>query len=248
MADDDICRLVDEFARLIQEGIPDLVCMENVPGLKRNQSFHTLLERLQNLNYSVHHEIIDFHSYGVPQHRKRLVLIASRAGTVSFSEPRNNSANIADYIGDLHPIAAGETSSQDSAHTSLPLSPRNLQRMRQSRPGGTWKDWDESLTSPCHRRSYYPAPFGRMKWDAPTPTITTQFCYYSTGRFGHPVQDRAVSIREAALLQTFPHNYQLIEPEGEISIRQLARQIGNAVPVRIGEMIGTSLINTTAYA
>ncbi len=108
----------------------------------------------------------------------------------------------------------------------MPLSSRNLRRIRQSRPGGSWKDWDEYLVNPCHTATYYPAPYGRLRWDAPAPTITTQFCYYSTGRFGHPEQDRAISVREGALLQTFPADYDLIEGDDPFLICNLARHIG----------------------
>ena len=87
-----------------------------------------------------------------------------------------------------------------------------------------------------------------MAWGQPAPTITTQFCYYSTGRFGHPTQDRAVSVREAALLQTFPADYELVDPEARLPIRRLARHVGNAVPVKIGELIGVSLAKAATHA
>ena len=125
----------------------------------------------------------------------------------------------------------------------MPLSETNRSRIRQSKPGGSWHDWEAHLVSKCHTKAYYPAPYGRMRWDAPAPTITTQFCYYSTGRFGHPTQHRAISVREGALLQTFPPDYALIEsPDPAPPIHKLARQIGNAVPVKIAQAIGRSLM------
>ena len=240
------CVLVDEFARLVREGTPDLVSMENVPGLAKHQSFDALLELLRNLDYHISHDIIDFHRYGVPQHRRRLVMVASRQGPAVLPEPTNDTGNVADFIGGLPPLAAGDTSATDPAHTTLPLSPTNLERIRQSRPGGTWKDWNKTLVNPCHKRAYYPAPYGRMQWDRPAPTITTQFCYYSTGRFGHPTQDRAISVREAALLQTFPADYEFVDPVARLPICKLARQVGNAVPVKVGELIGASLRSAVA--
>lgn len=235
------CELVDEFARLVREGIPDLVSMENVPGLAKHDSFHDLLRLLNDLEYEVDFDVLNFHQHGVPQRRRRLIMVASRRGPVLLPEPSGDAKNVDDFIHNLDPIDAGQTSSVDPAHTVLPLSPTNLARIRQSKPGGTWKDWDEALVNPCHTRAHYPAPYGRMHWDQPAPTVTTQFCYYSTGRFGHPSQDRAISIREAALLQTFPDNYELVDPEAAIPIHKLARHVGNAVPVKIGELIGTSL-------
>ncbi len=247
-AADDDCELVDEFARLVREGTPDLVSMENVPGLARHPSFDALLELLRDLGYRVDHGIINFHRYGVPQRRRRLVLVASRRGPVALPEPGKDAGNVADFIGGLPPIAAGETSFGDPAHTALPLSSANLERIRQSRPGGTWKDWSKALVNPCHERAHYPSSYGRMRWDEPAPTITTQFCYYSTGRFGHPTQDRAVSVREAALLQTFPADYELVDPDADTPVRKLARHVGNAVPVRIGALIGSSLTRAAAHA
>lgn len=238
---DDSCQLVGEFARLVREGTPDLVSMENVPGLSKHDSFRDLLKLLQDLDYYVDHDVINFHQYGVPQRRRRLVMVASRRSTATLPEPSETTTVVADFITDLHPIAAGQTATADPAHTTLPLSPTNLKRIQQSKPGGTWKDWEDSLINPCHKRAHYPAPYGRMQWDQPAPTITTQFCYYSTGRFGHPTQDRAISVREAALLQTFPADYMLVDPDAETLIRKLARHVGNAVPVKIGELIGSSL-------
>lgn len=237
----DNCELVGHFSRLIQEGTPDVVSMENVQGLAKHESFLYLLSVLDDLNYDVDFGILNFFQYGVPQRRRRLVMIASRQGQVRLPKPTVYTKNVADYIRDLNPISAGETSSTDPAHASLPLSTTNLARIRQSKPGGSWKDWDKNLVNACHTRAYYPAPYGRMQWDQPAPTITTQFCYYSTGRFGHPAQDRAISVREAALLQTFPPDYELVDPNADLTIRKLARHVGNAVPVKIGEHIGNSL-------
>ena len=237
----DRCELVSEFARLIQEGLPDFVFMENVPGLSRHYSFGNLLELLQNLNYFVNCAVLNFHDFGVPQRRKRLVLLASRLESVPLPNPTFLGQSVADLIEHLPPIEAGQTSPMDTAHTTLPLSRTNLRRIRQSKPGGTWKDWDETLVNPCQKRAHYPASYGRMQWEHPAPTITTQFCYYSTGRFGHPVQDRVISVREAALLQTFPKHYELVDPNSDLRVSNLARQVGNAVPVKIGELIGTSI-------
>ena len=239
--DTEDCELIGEFSRLIQEGKPDLVSMENVQGLRKHDSFLDLLGLLSELEYDVDYDVLNFYRYGVPQRRRRLVMIASRRGPALLPAPLDETKKVSDFIDGLQPICAGETSLDDRAHTCLPLSSTNLSRIRQSKPGGNWKDWDENLINPCHARAYYPASYGRMQWDKPAPTITTQFCYYSTGRFGHPTQDRVVSVREAALLQTFPAHYDLVNPDSEFTIRKLARHVGNAVPVKIGELVGYSL-------
>ena len=235
------CSLVDEFARLIQESRPDFVSMENVPGLSKHQTFNNFLATLYELAYRYAYGILSCLDYGVPQNRKRLVLLASRLGTISLPRPTNRIMTVEDFIRDLPSVEDGEASSDDPAHVTLPLSIQNKRRIRQSKPGGSWRDWDSHLVNPCHRKAHYPASYGRMIWNAPAPTITTQFCYYSTGRFGHPDQDRTISVREAALLQTFPVHYALTDQEQPLVIRRAARHIGNAVPVQFAQALGQSI-------
>ena len=239
------CELLVEFARLVREGTPHLVSIENVPGIVKHLSFSKLLRTLRSLNYNVDFDVVNFKQYGVPQNRRRLVLIASRIGSAKIPTPSGDTKNVADFIRDMPPIKAGQNCSEDSAHVTLPLSPTNLSRIQQSKPGGTWRDWDDALVNRCQKTAHYPGPYGRMCWDKPAPTLTTQFCYYSTGRFGHPVQNRTISIREAALLQTFPHDYKFVDPSSTLQINKLARHVGNAVPVKVGELIGRSLLNAT---
>ena len=232
------CSLVSEFARLVREGKPDLVSMENVSGLTKHPAFDDLIETLTALDYEIDHSIVSCERYGVPQRRRRLVLLASRRGPVSLPQWNASPPTVGDCIRGLPAIEDGDACSDDPAHATMPLSPTNRERIAQSKPGGSWADWDERLVNECHRNAHYPAPYGRMRWDDLAPTITTQFCYYSTGRFGHPEQNRAISVREGALLQTFPRDYVLVDEENPATIRELARQIGNAVPVNLGRAIG----------
>jgi DNA (cytosine-5)-methyltransferase 1 len=120
-----------------------------------------------------------------------------------------------------------------------------MQRIRASKPGGTWRDWESSLVAKCHRKKKgktYPSVYGRMEWDAPSPTITTQFFGFGNGRFGHPKQNRAISLREGAILQSFPENYRFAQADGEYPMKTIGRLIGNAVPVRLGQAIGKSIL------
>lgn len=234
------CSLVGEFERLVREGTPDFVSMENVPGLAKHAAFRSFVESLQALDYHVSHEVVPCHRFDIPQRRRRLVLLASRHGPLSLSESAANPPTVHDCIGDLPAIRDGSVSREDPAHVAMPLSPTNRARIAHSKPGGTWKDWPEDLVSPCHRKAHYPAPYGRMRWDDLAPTITTQFCYYSTGRFGHPEQNRAISVREGAILQTFPDDYALQDVDNPLRVRDLARQIGNAVPVKLALAIGAA--------
>jgi DNA (cytosine-5)-methyltransferase 1 len=239
--------LVADFGRLIREVKPDFVTMENVPQLLDHSVFKDFVHSLDG--YSQWWDVVECAHYGVPQTRKRLVLLASRLGPISLIPKTSidqGSTTVRHAISHLGPIAAGESDSTDALHSACSLSPLNLQRIRASIPGGTWRDWDDSLIASCHQKKSgetYPSVYGRMEWDAPAPTITTQCFGYGNGRFGHPDQDRAISLREAAMLQTFPDTYRFL-PEGEkASFSVLGRLIGNAVPVRIGEVLAETLLS-----
>jgi len=243
--------LVADFARLIDEARPDLVTMENVPQLLDHPVFTRFVQSLSG--YKTWHKVIECADFGVPQTRKRLVLLASRLGAINLSmscflnEQRRPTVRSA--ISHLPHLSAGQTDTRDSLHSACRLSPLNLRRIRASKPGGTWRDWDHSLVAKCHRKKTgdtYPSVYGRMEWDAPAPTITTQCFGYGNGRFGHPEQNRAITLREAAVLQTFPENYRFV-PHGErVRFNVLGRLIGNAVPVRLGEVVARSFLEHVA--
>lgn len=238
--------LVSEFGRLIEDAQPEFVTMENVPQLQNHNVFREFLEKLEG--YSIWHAIVDCSSYGVPQTRKRLVLLASRIGQINLIPPTSvdrQQATVRKAIEHLPRLSAGEGDLKDSLHVASRLSDLNLRRIIASKPGGTWRDWDKSLLAKCHVKDTgktYPSVYGRMDWEAPAPTITTQCFGYGNGRFGHPEQNRAISLREAAILQTFPENYRFLAPDEPISFAKLGRLIGNAVPVRMGEVVAQSLI------
>lgn len=235
--------LVSDFGRLVVESEPDLVTMENVPQLLDHEIFERFLETLRE--YHVWYATVQCAHYGVPQTRKRLVLLASRLGPIEIAPPvrHDKPVTVRSAISHLLPISAGDADPSDATHSASSLSDLNLRRIRASRPGGTWRDWDESLVAECHKGKSgetYPSVYGRMKWDAPSPTITTQSFGYGNGRFGHPEQDRAISLREAALLQTFPESYRFLKDGEKARYSVLGRLIGNAVPVRLGEVIAES--------
>ena len=239
------CSPVDEFSRLVEEGKPDIISIENVPGLIKHEAFQRFVSLLKNLNYAVSHDVIACREYGIPQTRQRLVLLASRRDVLpapKLPKPNGEIKTVLDAIGHLSNVRTGISATHDPEHVSLPLTERNLRRIQQSRPGGTWNDWDDKDVNACHRKSYYPASYGRMSWDRPAPTITTQFCYYSTGRFGHPEQDRTITIREAALLQTFPEHYTFFNKSQPLPIAKIAKHIGNAVPVELARAIGNTIM------
>lgn len=238
--------LVTDFGRLVKETQPEFVTMENVPQLLDHPVFEDFKIKLKG--YEIWQGIIDCTHYGIPQTRRRLVLLASRLGALELVQPdlpRQRNKTVREAISHLPALAAGDSNADDALHVSSSLSDLNLRRIRASKPGGTWRDWDDSLIAECHRKSSgqtYPSVYGRMEWDAPAPTITTQCFGFGNGRFGHPEQDRAISLREAAILQTFPDDYRFLAPGERVSFNSLGRLIGNAVPVRIGEVVAESLL------
>ena len=240
-------RLVEDFARIAVGVRPDVVSMENVPALRHHPVFQDLVSQLRAAGYSVWCDVVDCSRYGTPQKRKRLVVLASLREGIRLTEPTHDSATtVRDAIGKLGPIAAGETSESDPLHRSAALSNLNLRRLRATPEGGSWKDWPEEIRLACHRKASgrsYPSIYGRLSWNEPAPTLTTQFHTLGTGRWGHPEQDRALSLREGALLQGFPADYAFTDPSSAVGIGETAKHIGNAVPVPLGRAIGVSLLS-----
>lgn len=239
--------LLYAFLDHIRNVNPEIVSMENVPALRHELVFQDFITELETLGYRVSYRVVDASDYGVAQRRKRLLLLASRLGEINLIEPthRENKVTVQEVIGGLPVIGQGETHTEDLLHRAAGLSEINLQRIRASLPGGTWRDWNEELLPECYRRESgqtYSSVYGRMRFDDVSPTLTTQFNRYGTGRYGHPTQDRAISLREGAMLQSFPQDYEFVQDEN-YNITDVARQIGNAVPVRLGEIIGISIIN-----
>lgn len=240
--------LLRSFIELVKDVKPHIVSMENVPNLKKHDIYFEFLNKLRRYGYSVTSEIVYCPDYGIPQNRRRLVLLASRLGKIELAPKTHFKPNYKttfETIGKLEKIKAGEVSKKDPLHRSSSLGEKNLKRIRQSKPNGTWRDWDYDLILNCHKKESgksYPSVYGRMGWSQPSPTITTQFYNFGTGRFGHPEQDRAISLREGALLQTFPQSYKFVDTNNNINFTSIAKYIGNAVPVKLGEVIGNSII------
>lgn len=236
--------LLYHFSRLIREVKPELVTMENVPDVIKHQVYQDFVNELEILGYFVSAQEVACIQYGVPQTRKRHVVLASRIGRVSLiASTHDKPVTVKEIIGNLEHLKAGEKSAQDPLHIAANLSEINMKRIQASKQGGTWRDWPEELRAECHKKPSgrsYPAVYGRMEWDKPAPTMTT-LCYgYGNGRFGHPEQDRGISLREAALFQTFPENYQFVSNTLPVGFKSVGKMIGNAVPVRLGEIIGES--------
>ncbi len=241
--------LVPKFAELATKIRPDFITMENVPALikyKNGSVFSVFLKCIEDAGYSVQWSIAKCEEFGVPQKRRRLVVVASKDFKLSPLKPTHDSSTtVREAIGWLPEIRAGQVNESDPLHVSSSLTDINLKRIRTSKPGGTWRDWPEVLRAECHKRpsgKTYPGVYARMSWDEPSPTMTTQCYGYGNGRFGHPEQDRAISLREAAILQSFPPDYEFFSPNKKSSFKEVGRWIGNAVPVKLAEAIGTLIL------
>ena len=248
--------LLDEFGRLVEEVQPDIVTMENVPQIlkfKLRNVFQQFVEKLESNGYSVTYKVVFCPDYGIPQTRKRLVLLASKHGKIELIPPTHSVENyvtVKDVIGDLPAIEAGQRDPNDALHKARALTPLNLQRINATPVNGSWSDWPEELKLECHKRNSgksFGSVYGRMDWNKPAPTMTTQCTGLGNGRFGHPEQNRAISLREAALIQTFPRNYHFFVDEKSVSTTLASRYIGNAVPPKLGEIIGKSIKQHLKY-
>jgi DNA (cytosine-5)-methyltransferase 1 len=248
--DDPRWKLLYSFSKLIKEVKPEIISMENVPLLKNfknGEVFSDFVDSLKALGYHISYGIFNAQDYGVPQRRKRLILLGSIHGEITMIPPTHSPANyvtVKDAIGDLPPINDGEADKNDNLHKSRKLNDLNKRRIQATTEGGSWKDWDEALKLDCHKKvggEVYRSVYGRMKWNEVAPTMTTYCIGLNNGRFGHPEQDRAISLREAAIFQSFPRNYKMIDPKVSLSTANIAKHIGNAVPVLLGEAIAKSI-------
>lgn len=244
---DERWKLLTHFQRLAIAVRPEVVTMENVPGLASQTVWKEFVEALREAGYHVSWSEVACEEYGIPQSRRRLVLLASLLGPIELARPVTTGVmTVKDAISDLPALKAGASSKEDPLHTSSTLTPTNIQRIQASVPGGTWRDWPEDLRAACHRKKTgktYPSVYGRMEWEKPAPTMTTQCYGFGNGRFGHPDQDRAISLREAAIIQSFPKTYSFLEDGEKVTFSRLGILIGNAVPPRLGEAIGRSILS-----
>ena len=218
--------LIFEFQRLVLGLNPKRVMMENVPGLYKDQRLHSFRDALEEGGYVVRADVLNVADYGVPQRRRRLVLLASRISGVEFAPADSERKTVRDAIGWLP--EAGE--SGDPLHD---FPENRTERTKQiiaavPRNGGSRSALPGHLTLQCHKDcNGFKDVYGRMAWDGPAPTITTGCFNPSKGRFLHPSENRCITMREAALLQSFPHTYKFPAELGKV---QVATMIGNALP------------------
>lgn len=246
-------KMLYSFADLISTVNPDIISMENVPQLMKfdqGKIFNDFVERIEKKGYIVSYYLVNAQDYGVPQRRRRLILFGSKFGKIDLIEKTITDGKyktVKDAIGHLPPVEDGISHPDDLLHRSRKLSDLNKKRIQATKEGGFWRDWDKSLWLDCHKKKSgksFRSVYGRMKWNDVAPTMTTYCTGLGNGRFGHPEQDRAITLREAALIQSFPADYQFFNPEHQsFSSPNIARHIGNAVPVGLGVAIAKSIKN-----
>jgi DNA (cytosine-5)-methyltransferase 1 len=223
---DDRNDLVFEFLRLVKGLLPRAVMLENVPGLAKDDRIIRFQRSLRGLGYSVDHRVLDVADYGVPQRRHRVVLLAGRSGPIEFAKPARKRRTVRQAIEYLRP--AGE--SGDAVHD---LPEKRAKRIRNliakvPKDGGSRADLPRRLRLKCHKTcDGFKDVYGRMAWDDVAPTLTTGCFNPSKGRFLHPEENRTITMREAAILQSFPRRYKFPAKLGKVA---LATQIGNALP------------------
>lgn len=238
--------LLSEFGRFVSAWMPDYVFIENVPGMQKNaaksETFQKFLRLLDSLGYGYDVQLVEAQWFGVPQKRTRLVLLASLNSTIKIPVRTHGVdgikyATVMEWIRGLPSLKSGETDPNDKDHFAMKLSDLNMLRIRATPEGGGRECWPEHLILDCHKGyTGHTDVYGRLSWEKPAVGLTTKCISYSNGRFGHPSDDRALSLREAACLQTFPRNFRFSG-----SKQSRARQVGNAVPPLMAKSVGLQI-------
>ena len=243
--------LILDFAAIVEQAPPDYIIVENVPGLSNavgRDIYREFEKTLNKRGFRIDAGMLDAKEFGVPQTRKRFILVASRHGCPTLPSPtsRMRFKTVGDFIRKFPAIAHGERSDSCKNHVARKLPPHHL-RILEAVPldGGSRRDIaDMSILLKCHQRNpdAHKDVFGRMSWELPAPTLTCRCTDVYCGRFIHPEQLRGISVREAAALQTFDDQYEFFGH----SILEQARQVGNAVPVKLAKLLGDSIIESHA--
>jgi DNA (cytosine-5)-methyltransferase 1 len=247
--DDNRVSLLDETHRFIIALQPEYIMLENVPGMQRIDEnvegpFCRFIEFLNEQGYQHITFVAKSQEYGVPQKRKRLVLLASSLAPM-VEPPKTHGdglrpfPTVRDFIDGYPQLTSGDVCEFDHVHATARMNDLNIARIQHTPEGGDRRNWPAHLVNECHKNyTGHTDTYGRMSWDSLAPTLTTKCNSYSNGRFGHPDinQDRAISVREASRLQTFPVDYQFVG-----SIGYMARQVGNAVPCELARQFGLSI-------
>ena len=218
--------LIFEFLRLVDELRPKAILLENVPGLAKDRRLTRFVAELRALGYHCKHDVLDAALYGVPQRRERLIVLCGLAGEIPFSRTARDSLTVRDTFRGMPRAGRSGDPAHDVPHQRSERIVEMIRRIPQN--GGSRRDLPEKYRLACHARcDGFHDVYGRMRWDEVSPTITSGFVNPSKGRFLHPRAHRAITVREAALLQTFPRRYWFPMDAGKYPV---AEMIGNAIP------------------
>lgn len=251
--------LIREMARLVEETLPKAIMMENVPGLKNRgkELLDEFLEHLNRIGYKSNVKILQVADYGVPQNRRRLVLLAGLGFEIPMPKPTHSKdgkdglhpwRTVRDTIESMEEPVTLQEANQGSSpedynwHVVSSISEISRLRLQYAQPGKSRLDIPEKIRPHCHKGGFtgYSNVYGRMAWDEVAPTITSGCTTLSKGRFGHPDQERTISVREAALLQTIPFNYKIITPY----MVHACNIIGNALPCTFAEILAKQCLKS----
>lgn len=256
--DDQRNELVIEFARIVKEIRPKMVMMENVPGLNQRGKalFEELINSLSRAGYFVTHKVLQVADYGVPQNRRRIVLLAGLGFHIPFPPPthsKDGNGNLKPWrtlrsvIKNMKkPLTLSEATKKGGPHlfdwhVVRDMAPQNVRRIKLVKPGKSRNSLPEALRPDCHKKrdDGFSNVYGRASWDQVSPTITGGCTTLSKGRFGHPREDRTFSVRESALIQTFPPDYIFDTPYME----HVCNIIGNSLPCDFAEVLARQCMN-----
>ncbi len=230
--------LINEYYRFVEELKPLTIMLENVPGIVDYTLFKTIVRKLKTLDYHLVYKVVNVANYSVPQRRKRLVLVGSKIGKIDIASGVNTVITVKDALGRLK-----KSNESDELHKIYPKHTERIQKMISLIPknGGSRKDLPKRFKLECHKKKNvgFNDVYGRLCWDTVSSTITGGCLNPSKGRFLHPEEDRCITAREAALLQTFPINYKF---PADISKDKLALLIGNALPPEFSRIQAGNII------
>ncbi len=243
--------LLEDFREFVNYYRPGYIFIENVPGIEKKEEspLNDFKKYLVRRGYVFSDKVINAKHLGVPQNRRRYILIATRVRNSitlpSENKNKNEFVTLRNAIGNkrkFKPVEAGHTDASVFQHSVAGLSDLNLKRLENTpKDGGSRLSWadNEELQLDCYKdHDGHTDVYGRMYWDKPSPAITTKFRYTSTGRYSHPEQNRAISLREGATIQSFRFSYVFHSK----SQNEIARMIGNAVPPLLAEKVAEVIL------
>lgn len=233
-------RIISEFEQ--EEYSPASVFIENVPEFEKTEIWRGIEKALLRLGFSIRASVVNFAQYGIPQNRKRFLCVAHkgyrffRFPHYTHGDGRAPFKTVSDAFEGLPKIGAGDECTQTPNHKTRALSPLNLKRISHvPKNGGSRTSFPDELVLECHKEfKGHKDVYGRMRNDEPSPTVTTRCISITNGRFGHPTENRGISLREAARLQAFPDTFIF---HGD-NLQTNSKMIGNAVPVEIARIFG----------